>query len=176
MKIALMGYARSGKDTVANMIKEELGKVWTVAFGDELKVQFHKTFDIPADPKPRDGYEKFGQALREIDPAIWIKPVQGLVKFIEANWRGRHIVITDLRQVNEAKWVKENGFTIVYIHADPHVRQARAVGDKEWHSINSSEAEIWMIDYDYCIWNEADENNLRIQVKNLINDHLGVVQ
>lgn len=169
MKIALMGYARSGKDTVAQMIRGELNKVWTAAFGDELKVQFHKTFsDIPADPKPRDGYEKFGQVLREIDPDIWIKPVHGLMKFIEANWADRHIVVTDLRQPNEAKWAKENGFTIVYVHASDEIRMGRAAGDAQWHSINSSEAEIWMIDYDYCIYNEDNERVLLEQVKRMI--------
>lgn len=169
MKIALMGYARSGKDTVAEMIKEQCRPMGTLAFGNQLKVEFHNMFPhIPRDPKPRDGYEKFGQTMREIYPNVWIDRLEKSFHILQGSDIG--VIITDLRQVNEAKWCKENGFAIVWVSSHPTIRSERSVDDAQYHDVNTSEEELWMIDYDYLIFNNGTKEQLAENVKSFIDE------
>ncbi|MDQ0270752.1 dephospho-CoA kinase [Cytobacillus purgationiresistens] len=121
-KIALCGKLRSGKDAVANRmyIRAMFDRV---AFGDKLKYLYHATLPwVPEHPKPRAGYQTFGQDMRRLyGEDIWIRHVERTVE-ASINFRkttSDHvgIVITDLRQPNELEWAKANGFTIVRVTA-----------------------------------------------------------
>lgn len=169
MKIALTGYARSGKDTVAAIIQKLCPPVVTLAFADEMKKMFHDTFpNIPKFPKPRDGYEKFGQAMREIDENVWINKLAKSYAMWERTDAG--IIITDVRQPNEAQWARENGFAIVTISTKDSIRRERSPQDEIFHMVNTSEKELFMIDWDYLIPNHGTREELEVAVAKFIND------
>lgn len=63
--VGLLGKLRSGKDQVAAYLTSNYGYT-RFAFGDELKDDFHRTYpDIPREPKPRAGYQEYGQRMRK---------------------------------------------------------------------------------------------------------------
>ncbi|KRE33459.1 AAA family ATPase [Paenibacillus sp. Soil724D2] len=170
MKIALMGYARSGKDTVAELIGRKVSKINPLAFGTALKMMYHETFPlIPFLPKPRKGYERFGEAMRSFDENVWVRKLENRYKLLQyLSENNGNFIITDLRQPNEAAWCKANGFTIVYVHAHEEDRKARAAEDSEFMYVNPSEEQIWMINRDYTIYNIGTEAELEHEVKLLL--------
>lgn len=176
MKIALMGYARSGKDEMYEIMKNYINKVnkegvGRLAFGDALKQYAHEITDIPTEPKPRGLYEQFGKAMRDIDPDVWIKQLEKT--YIDLSWGGvEHFVITDLRQPNECQWAIDNGFTVVYVACDEEIRKERSKGDTSWVAVNPSETEIANLPYSLMVWNEGDLRELQITVKMLLKEGL----
>lgn len=170
MKIALMGYARSGKDSVADLISRRISKINPLAFGTALKMMFHETFPlIPFLPKPREGYERFGEAMRSFDENVWVRKLENRYKLLQYMCDNNgNFIITDLRQPNEEAWCRANGFTIVYVHADDEIRRERAAGDSEFKCINPSEEMIWMLHRDYTILNNGTEAELEYEVKLLL--------
>lgn len=180
LKIALMGFARSGKDTVYGLIQKHSNEyVHKLAFGDELKFHIHRICpDLPTDPKPREAYEIFGKAMRDIDTDFWVKQLESVylgmitdshikdsnVVITDLHIKDLNVVITDLRQPNEAKWCRENGFKIVYVHAHPIARHQRSVADSAWYDVNDSEKFIKDIQYDWSLTNNNSLGRLEQQV------------
>ena len=143
IKIALTGAMRSGKDTVAELLEQDLLNLNTnikfeqVAFGDMLKYFAHDIFlESWTGNKPRKLYQEFGQGIREISKKVYGHEnvwVNLLAEFIDSkqnedeedNKDIRCIVITDLRQPNEYEWCKENGYTIIKVVTDDSTRLER---------------------------------------------------
>ena len=71
--IALTGKFRSGKDEVARYLCDKYGYK-RFAFGDALKRHYHELFG-PTTGKDGEGYQWFGQTMRERDPNIWVRKV-----------------------------------------------------------------------------------------------------
>lgn len=174
MKIALMGYARSGKGEVAKLINDWLimngeGIVRTLSFGEELKTRFHEAFpEIPADPKPRLGYEKFAKLGRDFDEDFWVKCLNWKYKLLGEIYN--NFTIDDLRQSNEAEWCRANGFHIVYVQANSKLREERSAGDTEWVAVNVSEREIVTIEPDYVLVNSGSLEDLAREVHQLMEE------
>jgi len=127
IKIAVTGKIRSGKDTVSHFFIERGFKRFK--FGDGIKEIIEKYFpDAWSKGKPRTYYQFIGQALRQLDPDVWIKYV---LKKIEESGAD-NVIIDDMRQLNEAKKLKELGFIIIKVEADINTRLKRMVdlGDK----------------------------------------------
>lgn len=165
MKIALVGYSRSGKDSVAEIINNMTPTI-QMAFAGEMKDSFHDMFPhIPRDPKPRMEYEKYGQAMREIYSDVWIDKVAEEVKCYGDNFS---IIITDVRKPNEADWCKANGFTIVQVLANEDARRERAVGETMFVPILPSEMGMWRIAPDHTIINNGTYQELEAATKELI--------
>jgi dephospho-CoA kinase len=129
--IAITGKMRSGKDEVAKYLVSRYGYT-RFAFADELKRYYHELFGR-ADAKPREGYQWFGQVMRERDPDIWVR------KCFDAINRRRYYcleheedednfrcVISDLRQPIEYDRCRKEGFIIVRVNCPDHIRLARA--------------------------------------------------
>lgn len=165
MKIALVGYSRSGKDTVGKMFREYIGMARQVSFGHELKARFHDAFpEVPAEPKPRELYEKFGKLARDIDPDFWVKCADDYIKF----WEGfgyHNFTLTDLRQENEEAWARKNGFILIEVWSPLGQRKARSVGDTNFEYVNNSEKYLHRIACDYTIYNTKDLDFLKKQVQ-----------
>lgn len=174
MRIALLGYARSGKGEVAKLISQWLvlngdGMARTLSFGEELKKRFHEAFpEIPKEPKPRLGYEKFAKLARDFDEDFWVKCLDWKHKLLGEIYD--NFTIDDLRQSNEAEWCRTNGFHIVYVQADPHLRKERSANDTEWVAINESEKEIGIIGEDYVIVNSGSMEELAQEVYNIMEE------
>jgi hypothetical protein len=135
--IALMGRARSGKDTIASRLVERHGYV-RVAFADPLKEMALRidpliaTFpDMPpvqlsrlvADtgweyakdryPEVRRILQNVGQTVREEIPGYWL----GVAMSKIARWEtaGKPVVVTDCRYLDEALTLDGAGFQTVRV-------------------------------------------------------------
>ncbi|ALO79461.1 dephospho-CoA kinase [Bacillus phage Hobo] len=169
IKIAIAGEFRSGKSTVAEYLDEEYGMV-QFAFADELKRDFHFTYNhIPRTPKPRKGYQLYGQLMRYLfGEDYWInkcfKKIED-VRLVATNYNitGSEAkfmpVITDLRQHNELERCREEGYHIIKIIAPEKVRTKRAVeaGDSFTHAEMNHETETYVrnMHADYTIVNKG---------------------
>ncbi|PAD91639.1 AAA family ATPase [Shouchella clausii] len=135
LKIALIGKARAGKDSVADLLAEHYGFT-KYAFGTALKRHFHDIFG-EQDGKPREGYQWFGQTMRERDPGVWVRK---LFEEIDIDSQYDEMfslapifpVITDARQQNEYDRCRAEGYTIIRVEADDTTRleRMRAAGDR----------------------------------------------
>lgn len=156
MRIAIAGKLRSGKSAAARYLAEEYG-FERVSFGAELKRFAGEIFGA-SEAKPRRLYQHFGQAMREIDENVWIRHVE---KRIESLGRAKGIVIDDLRQPNEYRWARANGFFIVSIAASEDTRLARAKAAGDDFSIedlrHDTEIHVDSFTVDFEIWNDGDD-------------------
>lgn len=166
VKFALVGYSRTGKDTVCDLIQKcSIPYIHRVAFGDKLKEELFKVFpDLPSKPKPRIAYEKFGQTCREIDPLVWIKKLEHTIYICEEDLDIENFIVTDCRQVNEGIWLQEQGYKLIRVNAPEEIRKERC-GDEHFLAVGESEKEIDMIDVHYHIYNDGSLDDLLRQVK-----------
>ncbi|QFP93399.1 UNVERIFIED_ORG: putative deoxynucleoside monophosphate kinase [Xanthomonas phage Xoo-sp15] len=136
VKIAIAGEFRSGKSTVADYLDNKYGML-QFAFADELKKDFHKEYpDIPMVPKPRKGYQLYGQLMRYVHgEEYWINKCFNKihdVRLLARNYNTTGLemkfspVITDLRQENELERCREAGYFIIKVIAPEEVRIKRA--------------------------------------------------
>ena len=121
--IGLTGYAGSGKDTLADLLVGT-GKWKKVAFADALKDLFlltgpchphgprgMKRMDTRAEleygkrehPVVRNRLQAFGQAIRDIDGAFWVKAARTVAQKHLDN--GYNVVFSDVRYPNESSTV-----------------------------------------------------------------------
>lgn len=150
--IGLTGYARSGKDTVAQLIVDAVGggtEVTSFAqpmksfcaevFGFDFDQLYGDKRDTP-DPRwtrpdgtpltPRYALQTLGTEWgRNCDPDIWVKA--GLRR--AANSPSDVVVFTDVRFLNEAKAIRKAGGELWRVRR----------GDQPQPHAHSSEAEIW---------------------------------
>lgn len=171
LKIAMIGGARTGKDTVANYL-ESVTDFKRVAFGDAMKNMLYKTFpDLPTDPKPREAMIKFGQACRDIDPLVWIKQADIEVKKWES-FGYSNLIFTDVRQPNELNYCIANGYTIIKIVSRPEIQRKRASMSGESLDVNN-EMDRYALEfegYDYLIDNNGTLLELYEQVDEILRE------
>lgn len=138
IKIALLGGARSGKDTIAKYLVENHG-FKRIAFGDRLKKAFSEVFDreITEENKSRQDLIEFGQFCRSIDSNVWINAVEKHYEDIRYNNRIQNFVITDVRQENEIRWALENGFSLVKVNTTDELAIERALELGEYLDVNN---------------------------------------
>jgi len=161
LKIGLTGKARSGKDTVANYLVEQY-YFRRVAFGDALKKYVSEIFpDLANENKPRALLQRFGQSMREFDEDVWIKHALN-----QAN--GPNVVISDVRQPNEYRRLKELGYVIIRVESNTQNRFDRmmALGDVFNENDLKDETETALDDYDvdFTLYNDGDLMVLTEQV------------
>ena len=121
MIIGLIGYAASGKDTLA---KGLLAHGWCrVAFADQLKADVHALgdrigVDLASLPKDtiRPLYVAFGEAVRAAKPRHWI--MRAMDRIEQAMRAGCSVVVTDVRYPNEADYIHSRGGKLVRVVRD----------------------------------------------------------
>lgn len=174
---AITGEMRSGKDAVAEYLAQNYGYT-RFAFGDELKRYYHELFD-PSETKPREGYQWFGQAMRERDPDIWVRKC--FDKIMTTNdWRGAEVngrfpfraVISDLRQPNEFQACKRQGFVIIRVTAPEALRIDRAIKSGDTFNLrdltHDTESHARSFDVDYEIVNDGTPAELYAKVDEVL--------
>jgi dephospho-CoA kinase len=176
LKIAITGKLRSGKDTAARYLMTDHGFDVPISFGAALKRIYHELFPwIPADRKPREGYQKLGQLIREhFDEDVWIKHAERMVEFSLDKRYINGVVISDLRQPNEYDWARKNGFIIARITAPDELRieRARLAGDEFSADNLAHETEQFVdgFEVDYELHNDGDYRGLFAQIDDMIRD------
>jgi hypothetical protein len=133
--IALIGKRRAGKDSFYETLKLMGFDVKRVAFGDPLREKLFEMFPhLPKDPKPVREMIIFGQAMREIDPDIWVKLTIGRLKLdraIMSQLTPASAVFTDVRQPNEFEACKKLGAVTVRIDTPENIRVERMLAHGE---------------------------------------------
>lgn len=171
IKLAVTGRLRSGKDTVVSLLKEQLaGETLSLAFGDKVKEFAHALFpDVPRTPKPRELYQ-FMNVMRDYDPDVWVKQLdKTLQNEIDSH---NNILVTDLRQENEANYCRESGFVIIKVESDTSIRKQRVLDSGEvWNEefeSHPSETGVDKIRPDIIIENNGTLEELESIVKDII--------
>lgn len=155
--IGLIGKMRAGKDTVAELLAQEYrGFFQRVAYGDALKEHYHAIFGY-SEGKDRKGYQTFGQDCRKIDLNIWMKHAAVTIDRIRIADPAANVVVTDVRQPNEAKQLREMGAFLIRVNARDEVRleRMRANGDNFTLADldHETESHIDSFEVDYELYN-----------------------
>jgi hypothetical protein len=106
VKVIGIGYkARNGKDTAAQILQKAFGPVVVQRFGfaDDLYAVCRIVHGMRA--KDAKLLQDVGETERQRDPQVWIRSVYS--KLLDA--RPRVAVITDMRHINEANFVRALG-------------------------------------------------------------------
>lgn len=164
--VAITGLLRSGKDAVAEYLAREYGYT-RFAFGDELKRYYHELFGA-TDTKPREGYQWFGQTMRERDPDIWVRKCFENIEETredfelypyENNYALFRAVISDLRQPNEYDRCRSEGYVIIRVTAPEALRIDRAIKSADMFNLrdltHETESHVNTFAVDYEIVNDG---------------------
>jgi dephospho-CoA kinase len=118
-RVAISGPMASGKSWVASLLVNQYG-YRKIALADKLKEIAADLFEVKGkSSKERKILQELGNKIREIDPDIWVNYVVKKVGFED------NIVIDDVRYLNEARVLKENGFKLITITTPREVRLER---------------------------------------------------
>ena len=124
MIIGLAGYAQVGKDTAAKAL---IDRGFTrFAFGDILKREVNDmlyavgiTDNVYNEEKKkfwRDFLVFWGAKRRAISKDYLITQIDQDINLRNDNLVNRGVVITDVRYLNEVKWIQERGGKVIWIH------------------------------------------------------------
>lgn len=163
MRIALCGEARSGKDTVASLVKNDF---CAISFGYFMKKgYFRDNPHMKGKPKDREDMIAWSQPKVEAYNRIWVDPLEAYIEGFEIGNLGKtNWIITDLRQPHEEKWCRENGFHIVRVHAQENRRIIRAQHLGEELGVDLP----YEVKADFHIYNDGSLEDLQSQVDNLL--------
>ena len=157
VNIGLIGLAGSGKDTVADMLKD-IGYT-KVSFATELKKMcLALGWDGEKDVKGRKLLQDVGMALRIYDDNTWVHKTH---KSLESNYAN---VFSDVRFDNEAKYIKYKLQGIIVRIVRPSLEMTEA----HTHVSEYGQKEIPV---DYTIINDQDLTSLKIQILNIVSNY-----
>lgn len=175
MILGLTGRAGCGKDTAGQYLVERHG-YRRFAFADVLKTAALHINPIIFDgerlaplvavhgmdfvkrhhPEARRFLQELGLAMRGVDPEVWMRPLAEL-----ANSTDEHIVVTDVRFVNEAEMVRSLGGRVLRIDR----RDAGLSGEAAAHA---SETPLSLSVIDYAVDNNGSLHTLYEQLEDII--------
>jgi len=158
MKIALCGYAGSGKTTLAKYFEEKY-KFKRISFADSVKDLAKKLFPELKFTKPFSETERYvlisiAESIKTIDQHYWFKQIENQLKTDE------NIVIDDLRFKFEEVGLRHYGFHVVMIYCPTEERIKRLGGVL----VDSHESEISMITPDLIV----SGNDIETKAKDII--------
>lgn len=163
MKIALVGKARSGKDTVADFLVGQYGFTeYKFSKGIRDVINLVRGEDAH---KNRRELQEVGQGLRRaLGEDIWVNYTLTTIS------QDSHVVISDCRQPNEAKRLRSEGYLLVGVESDEEVRVQRmlAAGDTFTREDLNHETEQISIECDRIINNNGSLEDLYKQVRELV--------
>jgi hypothetical protein len=170
--IGLTGYAGTGKDTVRSLLEQD-HDFDGIAFADPIRdmlgvlldsMEIPRDWMIERDLKEQDipslgvSYRKMAQALgtewgRALNSDLWLDIAAEKIRVCQ-QYGNPGVVISDVRFVNEAQWIKAQGGLIWKI-IRPDVEPVRE---------HVSEGLIASLPYDYVIDNCSTVENLAMAV------------
>lgn len=134
IKVAITGKIRSGKDTFGSFFLEKGLKEFK--FGDGIREIIEKYYPGTMERgKPRRHYQHIGQQLRVLDNDVWVNYTLGNIRrycTLYPSLAESGIIVTDMRQPNEADRLRAEGFTIIKVEAEEATRieRMRKAGDQ----------------------------------------------
>ncbi|WP_172384871.1 hypothetical protein [Streptomyces sp. MNP-20] len=186
--VALIGKSRSGKDTVAQMLAAH-GGYTRLAVADELRraalrldpyipLRYTQTpvrlstlirrlgWETAKDqfPEVRRVLQEYGQAVRELEPEIWLRPVVGQLR--QGTEWNLPCVVTDVRYLNEVEAVRAEGGVIVRVERPGSGLSGSAAR-------HPSETELDALEPDHVLRNDQGLAGLMTRVRALYFNHLG---
>lgn len=168
--IGITGKARSGKDTLAEYMKNLLPAV-SVPFAFKLK-QIHKEIYGESTKKDRHGLIGIGQKLREFDPDIWI--IAWLKEVTKRVEEGQFVIAQDVRQYNEYSFLKSMGAIIIKLTADEdkRIQKIKELDGEESlkYLKDKTETELESFDYDFEIHNPYNEIQFSSEINKLVGE------
>jgi hypothetical protein len=120
MIIGLTGYARVGKDTVANILVKDFGFT-RIAFADPIRDLLFEMNPLVNGVRVQDMVKEVRRLLQNLGvgarnlfgPTFWVD--QAMRKIYDPD---KNFVITDVRFINEADWLRVNGGYIWRVKRD----------------------------------------------------------
>lgn len=109
-------------------------------------------------PEVRRVLQEYGQSVRELDPEVWVRPVQAQVR--QGTQWNMPCVITDVRYCNEVDTLRAEGAVIVRVERPG----AGLSGDAARHA---SEVELDGLEPDYVLRNDGGLADLALAVRDL---------
>lgn len=172
--IAISGRARHGKDTIAQMLKDELEddytKVLITHYADLLKY-ICKTYLDWNGEKDEDGrrlLQYIGtDCVRRRAPDFWVDFIISILTFFDDRWG--YVFIPDVRFPNEVVKLRACGFDVTHIHVE---RMNFDNGLTEAQNLHVSENEIMNIKPDFYIYNDGTLDDLRIKITEWIKENI----
>ena len=116
MKIGLIGKMCSGKTYVGNILSRRCA-LKKFAFADKLKEITRDLFLM--NTKDRKLLQDVGQAMRVIDPYVWINYLLYKIKDED------RVIVDDIRYPNELEALRDRGFTIIKLVVDKDTQKDR---------------------------------------------------
>lgn len=193
MLLALMGKARSGKDTFAEILAEEIfnsvkKRFVLMAYAHELKKKVQRDFDLGykqlwGDEKeipdrrypkykegndifwtPREIMQNYGEFYRSIDYNFWVKELFRVIDEKEYS----NVIITDVRHPNEADPIVDRGGLVIKITSNrDNIEQIHG---------STHISETAMDDYDkidFYVTNDGSIDDLRITAQQVVKFIIG---
>ena len=145
--IGLSGKAGSGKSTVAKEILRLLPKEYSavrLSFAEKLKAICDEIFPhlLVGDKEDhRWVYKDTGLAMRSVDMDCWVKYVLRQINKWDI------VLVDDVRFQNEAELLRANGFIIVRVERDKHLREQMGYDTRDTHI-----SEVALDDYNFDYW------------------------
>ena len=176
--LALAGVSGAGKDVAASHLASRHG-FQRVALADPLKDVMMELFGLTReqlwgelrntpDPRlgraPRELYQRFGRACREIDAEVWVRIFRRRVD--ELLRAGANVVCTDVRTVAELRAVRELG-------GSAWLLRRPGAGAPGAMSLDSTETELPDLGdecFDAVVWNDGDPKQLFRRLDLLISE------
>ncbi|HVI40805.1 MAG TPA: hypothetical protein VM577_09105 [Anaerovoracaceae bacterium] len=188
-KIAIAGKANSGKNTIADLIGQQIGLTYKIfAFADPMKEMIMKMIPqtdrevlwgpshLRMTPTPNSELTyrhlllDIGKLGRSYDPNIWINATIHMVQdYVDGSlgFRERVALIADVRFKNELKAVKENDFLSIRVVRPNSVSTTTSTDISEVDLDDVPDSE-----FDVVLTNDGTMEDLKAKIKDIVNTYL----
>ncbi len=151
----ITGKAGSGKNHLANILKEKLDNSVITSLSKYIKIiaiELGK-WDGNDDNKPREFLQTTGDLMRAEDVNFLTKRIVDDIK-IYKKLGIENVIISDVRLINEIEYLKKTNYNIITIRVNSNTSN-RVLTDSEKNHITEIELDNYN-DFDYII----DNNNM----------------
>jgi adenylate kinase family enzyme len=118
VKIAICGPMASGKTWLAHKLCEELG-LSKISLAAQVKVVARDLFFMDPEHKDRILLQEIGKKMRDIRPSVWVDYM------LNSENAQDNCVCDDVRFVNEARKLSEEGFLIIMLEIEEELQKSR---------------------------------------------------
>ncbi|ASR79727.1 dephospho-CoA kinase [Bacillus phage Janet] len=139
IKIAIAGKMRAGKSIVERYLSIKYG-FYIYDLSDNVKEDFAKKYPYNRGEKPRKGYKLYAELQKfAFGENVWVNRtlsrIQNDKEYYDNSWLASReflrnlphlkVVVTGVRQENEFRALREEGYTIIRVNADDKIRLQR---------------------------------------------------